>query len=256
MFEHLLITQLYSFFLIFCRVGAGIMTLPGFGEAYVPARSRLLLALGVSLSLTPLLGRLLPPMPSDVMPLFLLIAGELLIGLFLGALARIMISCMHTAGHVIAYQVGLASAVTADVVQAGQSTILANLLGVSGLILLFATDTHHLMLRALHDSYDLFRPGQMVPTDDMANYAVYSLGRAFAVALQISSPLVVIGLILYLCGGILSRLMPTLQIFFIMMPVQIYLTLFILMVTIGASFVVYTQYIEERFEHMLAPPEN
>src|SRR5436309_1219260 len=110
MLSHFLISELFAFLLIFCRLGSAIMLLPGFGEAYVAPRIRLMLALMFSLILTPVIH--FPPAPATVSGLLFLMTGEILAGLFIGGLARMLIAAMHVAGTVIAYQSSLASALT------------------------------------------------------------------------------------------------------------------------------------------------
>ena len=121
-------------FLIFCRIGTAIMLLPGFGEAYVSARIRLMLALMFSILLTPVLTTI-PEMPTTMFGLTSLVVAEILTGLFLGGISRIIISALHIAGTIIALQSSLASALVQDVTQIqGQTSPLSNLLGMTALV--------------------------------------------------------------------------------------------------------------------------
>src|SRR5690348_13908519 len=139
MLSQFLVTELFVFLLIFCRVGTALMLLPGFGEFYVSVRVRLLLALMCSMVLAPVLTSF-PAVPATVFGLFGLISAEILTGLFLGGLARLLMAAIHIAGITIAYQSSLALAVVPDITQTGQGTSLGNLLGVTALVLLFVTD--------------------------------------------------------------------------------------------------------------------
>lgn len=87
MLSQFLAAELFAFLLIFCRMGSAIMLLPGFGEAYVSPRVRLLFALMLSLLLVPVI-RSLPPLPTSVLGLFNIMIAEILIGLFIGGLTR------------------------------------------------------------------------------------------------------------------------------------------------------------------------
>ncbi len=247
MLEQFLITELFAYLLIFSRVGAGIMLLPGIGEVYVPARIRLLLALSLALLLMPPLTEGMPPVPDQPIALLVIVFTEVLTGLFLGALARMMISAMHTAGTVIATQSGLAAAMMLDVTQTSQSTPVTNLLAVTAVTLLFAMNLHHVLLGGLAQSYELFPAGQLPMLPDFAEHAARTVSRAFAVAIQIASPHIVIGTILYLAAGVLSRLMPTMQIFFILMAPQMLISFFILMITLSGMMLWYMNYLETTF---------
>lgn len=253
MLSNILITQLFAFMLVFCRLGSAIMLLPGFGESYVPARVRLLLAAMFSVLLAPVIHNL-PPMPSNVINLFNIMFAEIMVGLFLGGLSRMLIAVVNIAGMIIAYQSSLASAVTQDLtLSQAQGTSLGNLLGMSALVLLFATDLHHLMLRGLADSYGLFPPGQFPLVDDFANHAIHTMSNAFQMAMKIAAPHIVIGLIIYLAAGIIARLMPNIQIFFLLMAPQILISFFILMICSGALMLWYMDYIKDSLGVFLSP---
>jgi flagellar biosynthetic protein FliR len=229
------------------------MLLPGFGETYVPARVRLLLAALFSVLLSPALHSL-PPPPDNVVDLFTLLLPEIIIGLFLGGLSRMLIAAIHMAGMIIAYQSSLASAVMQDIAQAQtQGTSLGNFLGMSALVLLFVTDLHHLMLRGLAESYTLFLPGHFPQMGDFAEHATRTMNNAFHMAMQIAAPHLVIGLMLYLAAGIISRLMPNIQIFFLLMAPQLLISFFILMICASAMLLWYMEYIQDSFGSFLAP---
>src|SRR3546814_12035340 len=79
---------------------------------------------------------------------------------------------------------------------------------------------HHLMLMALVDSYTLFVPGTGFPTGDFSEMAAETVARSFALGFQIALPVVVVGVLIYLAMGLMSRLMPQIQVFFLALPVQ------------------------------------
>ena len=92
--------NVFAVLVIFARVGAAIAFLPGFSAVYVPMRMRLLIALAMSVLLTPTLSSTLPPMPDTPVALALLLLGESAVGLFLGSVARIFFAALQTAGTV------------------------------------------------------------------------------------------------------------------------------------------------------------
>lgn len=254
MLSQFLISELFALLLVFCRLGAAFVILPGFAEGYVPARVRLLLALMFSLLVTPLITTL-PAMPASAAGLVAVLLAEIITGLFLGALTRMLLSAVHMAGTIIAFQTSLSTAITADIsqIQGQQDTTISNLMTITAITLFFATDLHHLMLRALVESYGLFTPGQFPLVGDMANHAARTLGNSFIVAMQMAGPHIVIGLTLYLGAGIISRLMPTMQIFFIMLAPQLVLGFFVLMVVFGSAMMWYLDYFETSLTGLVRP---
>ena len=253
MLSHFLVSQLFAFMLVFCRLGSALMLLPGFGEAYVPVRVRLLMAAVMSALLASALKGL-PEAPATVVGLIGLVSAEILVGLFIGGLSRMLVAAIHMAGMIIAYQSSLASALTQDVTQSqGQGTSLGNMLGYTSLVLLFCTDLHHVMLRGIADSYTLFLPGQFPHVGGFAEHASKTMNDAFHMAMQIAAPYIVVGLLLYLSAGIISKLMPNIQIFFILMAPQLLLSFCIMMVSISAIMLWYMEYFKTTLAGFLAP---
>ena len=76
-------------------------------------------------------------------------------------------------------------------------------------------------LSAIHDSYMIFTPKEPLMFGDAAQTVVDTVAGAFVIGVQMSAPFIVFGLVFNLGMGILSRLMPQLQVFFIAMPATV-----------------------------------
>jgi flagellar biosynthetic protein FliR len=246
MIESFLLSQVFALFLIFCRIGSGIMVMPVFGETYVPIQVRLTLAFVLSLVLVPLLEHAIPPLPPSPLALGLLVASEIMTGLFIGTVCNILISATHVAGMIFSFQSGMSSAVIYDVTQSSQGSLIGNFLGLLALVLIFSTGLHHLMLRGITDSYTVFPPGHWPPLHDFVETAVRTVSDTFIIAAQVSTPLIVAGTLLFLGAGILSRLMPTMQVFFVIIPPQLLINMFILTTTLSAIMLWYMEFYREK----------
>jgi len=100
--EELLRLNIFAFMMIFARVGTAVSFLPGFASAYVSQRMRLSVALAISFAAMPLIAPNLPLPPSALPDLAIIITGEMIIGSFIGLLARLLIATLQTTGTVIA----------------------------------------------------------------------------------------------------------------------------------------------------------
>jgi flagellar biosynthetic protein FliR len=225
--------ELYAFMMVFVRVGAFLMLLPAIGEMMVPAGVRLAIALGIALVLAPVVGRLVPAMPDAPLALATAIGCELVAGLFMAGVMRMMLTSLHVAGTVIGLQSGMAFAMAYDPSQGQQSVLFSNFLTMVGLVLIFVSDLHLVMLRALADGYTLFPPGRLPPVGDFAEMAGKVVGDSFRLGIQISAPFIAFGILFNLGLGVLSRLMPAIQVFFIGLPPQILLNFLLLAASIG-----------------------
>jgi flagellar biosynthetic protein FliR len=213
--------EIQGFLLIFVRVGAAFTVMPAFGEPFVPMRMRLTVALFVTLALTPMLAAGLPPPPESALGLLVLIAGESFIGFFLGIIARSIMSALQTAGMASAMMIGLANALTQDTTAVQQGSILGALLTMLGLLVVMALNLHHLMLAALADSYEVFVPGQAPIVEDVALMVARVVSSSFALGIQLAAPFIGLAVVFYVGLGLINRLMSSMQIFFIAIPMQI-----------------------------------
>ncbi|MBI3512980.1 MAG: flagellar type III secretion system protein FliR [Proteobacteria bacterium] len=253
MLQRLLTAEVFALLLVFARVGSAMVLLPGIGENYVSPRVRILLAGAITIVVAPVVTPHLPPQPGSPWVLGLLLGGEIGIGLFIGSVARIMMATLETAGTLISFQIGLATASVFNPLISDQGSLTSVLISIAGMVLLFETDMHHLMLRGVVDSYTLFVPGALPPIGDFTEMISRTVSRSFAIALQIASPFLVVSLMLYVALGLVSRLMPQLQIFFVALPLQIVLGFLLLVVTFSSLLLWFLDHFAAVMRGFLAP---
>jgi flagellar biosynthesis protein FliR len=165
------------------------------------------------------------------------------IGAVLGLTARLTIAALQVAGSIVAQQLGLGFVTAVDPTQGEQGAILGNFLAVLAVTLIFVTDLHHLIIAALNDSYSLFRPGEIPLFGDVAALFTQTVAGAFRVGVQLSAPFLVFGLLFNLGLGVLSRLMPQMQVFFVGLPLSILIGFLILILVIGAMMGTFLDYV-------------
>ena len=210
-----------TFMLVFARVGAMVMLLPGFGESNIPVRIKLAIALLLTLIILPLHRAAYHVDLTSMSSLGVLMVHEIVIGIVLGATARVTLSALSVAGSVIAQQLGLGFVTAVDPTQGQQGLLIGNFLTILGMTLLFATDSHHLVIAALNESYRIFSPGELMPSGDVAALATRAFATAFKIGMQLSAPFLVFGLVFNIGLGVLARLMPAMQVYFVGVPLSI-----------------------------------
>jgi len=243
--------NLFAFFMIFARVGTALSLMPGFSAAYVPQRMRLGLALAISFVMMPALSASLPVMPSSTISMALLIVGEVIVGGFLGMIGRTLIGTLQTAGTIIAYSSSMANALIQDPVAEQQSSTVAGFLLTLGMVLIFVSDLHHLMLQSIASSYTLFVPGAPLPVGDFSDHAGQLVMRSFAMGLQLASPFVVLGISYYIGLGLLGRLMPALPVFFFGLPIVLSMQIWVMTVVISGILMVFLGYFRDSYSSFL-----
>jgi flagellar biosynthetic protein FliR len=233
-----------AFLLTFARVGTMVMLFPGVGELSVPSRVRLTIALVLTAILLPAHQKAYVVDLKTFGPVLVLLFQELVIGAVLGLTARLAISALQVTGSVVAQQLGLGFVTAVDPTQNQQGLLVGNFLTVLGVTLVFATDLHHLAIAAMNDSYTIFHPGELPLIGDATQHLTRVIATAFRIGIQLSAPFLVFGLLFNIGLGVLSRLMPQMQVFFIGLPLSILLGLLLLLLVIGAMMGTFVGYLE------------
>jgi flagellar biosynthesis protein FliR len=231
-----------AFMLTFARIAAMVMLMPGLGETNIPVRIKLSIALLLTLIMLPLHRQAYQIDTQSLTSLLVLMLQEIFIGVVLGATARVTLGALQVAGSVIAQQMGLGFVTAVDPTQGQQGLLVGNFLTMLGVTLIFATDSHHLVIAALNDSYKIFGPGEVMTSGDVAALATRAFSAAFRLGLQLSAPFLVFGLVFNIGLGVLARLMPQMQVYFVGAPLSILAGFLILAAVLAAMMGTYLDY--------------
>jgi len=226
------------FMLVFARVGTMVMLMPGLGERFVLNRAKLAIAVFLALLLMPV-ARPLMQVPSDPGLLMSLLISEILIGAILGFSARLIMAALQTAGVIMANQIGLGFATAVDPAMGQQNPSIGNFLSILGITLVLVTDLHHLAIAAIHNSYTMLPPGAYPSVGDASALGLQAVSKGFSIAVQMSAPFIVFGLLFNLGLGVLARLMPQFQVFFLGAPASILIGMAILAAIVSVMMTVF-----------------
>jgi flagellar biosynthesis protein FliR len=241
--------QVYAAGLIFARLGAIVMLIPGIGETFVPARVRLSFAFLFALILLPILGGAVPAVPTTVSGAGGAMIKEVLIGLMMGGILRLFMTSLSTAGEIVSIQTTLSFAQTANPTEAQPTASLGTFLGLVGLLLIMTTNLHHLFIGAVVKSYTIFPFTRDVPVADAGQLAVQTVSRSFGLGLQLAAPVVVFSLVFSVATGLVARVMPQFQVFFVAAPLQVLLGLSVFALSLGSIGMVWV----DRYRELLIP---
>lgn len=232
--EEFLTTGVFAFIIIFVRFGTALMIMPGVGDSFVPGNIRLMFALGVCLVMTPIIMPFMPsPLPGFA-TMLVLIVMEFITGLFIGTIARILMLALDTAGMLISMASGISNAQIFNPGLATQGSLFGAFLSILGVTMLFVTNMHHLLIHGLVESYHMFPIGGIPDTGSMAELVARAVSSSFLIGFQIALPFVIVSLMVYVGMGVLSRLMPQIQVFILAVPIQILLALMTMGMAISA----------------------
>ncbi|MCB5202673.1 flagellar type III secretion system protein FliR [Neorhizobium sp. T786] len=224
-----------ALFLAFCRMGGCIMVLPGFGSARVAANIRLFLAVAVSVAVLPLLWDTIYPRASSPDATYVgLIVSETLIGVVYGLIARLYTLGMQYAGSIVAMSIGFSAPGGMDILEDTSENPLTSMLSFCALLMLFMLDFHHIVFRALVESYAATPVGNVVDPQKMLITLTDTLRASTDLMLRLASPFLIYGLMFNVGIGLINKLAPQIPVFFISTPFLLAGGIFLLYLSIAA----------------------
>lgn len=211
----------FAAMMLVARLGSACMLLPGIGEVEVPATVRAGFVVVFTALLLPVLAPEMPPPPAAFPELAAMLMAEIVTGLWLGWLTRLILLAPAMAGQLIATAVGMTNVLQPDALLGGSASALSRLFGLAAPVLVLASGLYTLPLAALVGSYQLVRPGHILPVGDTVAAYVAGVGDAFGLALRLAAPFLMAAILFHVALGLLGRLVPHLQTYFAAMPGQI-----------------------------------
>jgi len=244
----------FGFVLVLSRVSAAMMLLPGVGEAELPAMVRAGIALAITFLLLPGLAPLLPTAPDNPIAAGAMVCAEIVTGLWLGWLARLLVYALPMAGQFISYMLGLSNVLQPDPVLGAQTSVVAKLFGFAGPLILLVSGLYAMPLAALGGSFHLIAPGALLPAGDVAETVVGAVAEAFGLALRLASPFVLAAIVWQVGLGLISRLLPRMQVYMAAMPGQILGGLLLLSALAGVLSTAWLEAARDGFAHLPGLP--
>ncbi|WP_310620247.1 flagellar biosynthetic protein FliR [Flexibacterium corallicola] len=225
---------LLSAFLVFCRIGACMMTMPGFSSPRVAMRVRLFLAIAISLSLAPLLMQFVYPVVSGASrsDLLSMVAIEVLIGALIGLFGRAFFAMLQMLAGAAANATSFNMA-GPIVEEREQLPALASLISFVAMGVLFISGTYREVFVALAESYLTAPVGVFFAADAAFSQLVEKVGQGTFLALRITGPFLIYGIIVNLSLGLTNRLMQQMPVYFVGLPAVVFGGLFVLWLTIS-----------------------
>lgn len=245
--QQFVVDQLLIYILTFARVGTVMVLMPGIGDSFVAMRIRMLFALAFTAAVAPLTEPYLPDVTSNAQLIFLLLS-EMVVGFFIGTIARIFLAALDTAGMFIGMQIGLGNAMVFNPQMASQGSVVGAFLSVCGAVLLFSTNLHHMLIFGMMDSYKAFPVGAVPPAEDMAQTVSLAVAKSFAIGFYMAAPFIMVSLFLYIAMGILGRLMPQIQVFILALPAQIALGFMVFFASFSALMLYWLSHYDEAIQ--------
>ena len=237
-FENWSTNELLSFFMVLMRVSTLLMLMPVFGDKTVPPTVKVFLSLTFSVVLFPILkaNGVIHVTDAGIWSetagkLILTLTAEILVGIGVGFASQLVFQSIQVAGDFIAQLMGFSMASLYDPHMETQSLVIAQLLNALGMMTFLALDGHHLIFRAIVESFHLIPQGHFVVNEAFKNSMIHLVGNTLLFGLQLSAPMAACMLLVNIVYGILGKALPQLNILSLSMASSALIGGFVLLVS-------------------------
>jgi flagellar biosynthetic protein FliR len=212
------------------RPGMLIVGTPFLGGVYAPVTLRIGLTVLLAILLAPFVK---PPAALSLTGLAVVMARELAIGLALAFAIRVLVVAAEFAGQFMGYQIGLSLGSLIDPQTGVRNTTLALLYANVAVVVCLSTNAHHMLLRALADSYAALPIGLGGVDASLAGSVARLLGLVFVLGVRIAAPVVIVMLLVEVALALLARVAPSLNVMTAGAPVRIAVGLIVVAATVS-----------------------
>ena len=228
-----LLPQWQNFLLVALRTSCLLLFWPLWDSRLIPMQVRVFSLLIISLALTPVVASWLPPLPSDWPALLGLVGQELLLGLSLGLLVRIVLTGAQMAGNLLSIHMGFGMVTLIDPQSRSQSTIIADLFLFLATMVFLAVDGHHYLFRMLVLSFQEVPMGRPFSLPRNLFLFLPNFGALmYQLAVTLAAPVLGVLFLAQVALGLVARAVPQIQVMILSFPLTIALGLLFLSLTL------------------------
>lgn len=224
---------LYVFMLVLLRIGFVITFFPLMGETFVPVRARILLAMAISLALTPVVPVTAAMFPHTIVGFALMVLSEALFGFSIGFIGKIVFAVVQFSGQIMGEQMGFGLVNAIDPTGSHQTSVIAELQYILAILIFLVANFHHGFLRAAAASFSVVPPGGAVVGVGLTSLMMGLGAMLFALAVKFAMPIIVIVFAINVGLGMIARAVPQLNVFLESFPLRIMAGIAVLLITLG-----------------------
>lgn len=213
--------QILLFIVIFLRISAILFAAPLFGGKNVPIMAKIGISFALCICLFPVVSQKITPIVNSVTVIGIGIIGEVILGFIIGFSVRLVFTGIQLAGQLAGFQMGMSIANVLDPVSNNQVSMLSQLNYILAFLIFITINAHHLLIRALVESFYLVPPLEFVFSDPLTEKLIIFANDMFIIAIKIGAPIIATLLLTSVTLGLIARTVPQVHIFIVAMPIQI-----------------------------------
>ncbi len=215
-----------GFFLVFIRLSVLVFMLPFFNTRVFPAPVKAGLSLLLAIVVFPVISMEDTGFPDAMTAFAGWVAVEMLIGMILGLMVLAVFEGIRIMGQVVGFETGFAIANVFDPQSGAQISLLANFAFFLSMVLFLLFNGHHILIHAMKESFDILPVGSVTLDPELVEKMLSKTSDMFVIALKIGAPAIAVLLLTKVAFGLITKLIPQMNIMIVAFPVQIAVGLF------------------------------
>jgi len=212
---------LQVFLLVIMRASGLFLMAPVFGDKSVPV----LVRIGLIILLAGVIASVIRQPQLPAFDSLWVLAGfavkEVLVGLIIGLVFRLLFMGVETGGALVGYQMGFAMVELPDTDGSSQMPVIGKFWVLTATVIFFVIGGHHLVLRAFADSYEVIPPGVAGTSGAVGELLIKYTAYVFVIAIKIAAPVMITLFLADVALGVIAKTMPTMNVFFVGIPIKI-----------------------------------
>lgn len=220
-----------GFMFILARIVGLMSSTPIYASTAISFQLRMIFSFLVTVVLYPVTAQFLPPIPNSTAGFFLIIAAELIMGLFMGFLISIIFAGFQMAGQYFSVQIGFAYTEVLDPVSQTNLPVISTLKNMLGMLLFLLTGAHRYLLESLYYSFEQVQILKFTATINSGLLKVLELaiGSMFIVAFRIALPVMGILVLVSIAEALMGKAAPQMNILMLSFPAKIAVGLIVML---------------------------
>ncbi len=236
--------------LIFMRIFAAFISSPIYGHESIPMLVRVFLSLVLSYIVFLTIDKSKIVVEFNLAWLFTNAVKEIITGLIMGFMLNFVFHGISYAGTLIGLDMGLAMSDVLNPMDGSSGNVIGEFIYFAAMLLFLLINGHHYIISGLVYSFTVIHLGKFTVSEPVYQLLIKYAGTVFIIAVKIASPIMVSFFLVHIAEGIISRVLPQMQIFFVSQPLIIGIG-FILLASITPIYIYVIKYLLKGYEDNL-----
>ena len=241
-------SQVIGFMLVIARLSGLFLIAPVFSSQMIPVRIKVMMLAALAATITPIVMGQAPPMPAGVIDLLGSILLESIVGLAIGFTVALVFTAVQVGASFIDTAIGFSMANIVDPLNNIQASVLGSFYSLVATLAFLSVNGHHWLLAGFRQSYEVVPIGAVPDIPRMSENLFAAFGSLFAIAFQIAAPVLVTLILVDVVLGIVARVVPQMNVFFVGIPLKIGVGLTAVILTLPT----FTGFLEQRVSDVIA----